>query len=287
MMRREFSMQRLLAGASILMLLVLAGCWSRSTSDEAANQNANTETAVAPSEINDANIALEEGNKFLDTGETDKAIDAFDRAVKLNPDLAEAWFKLGIAFALAEKRDESLEKTEPEEPSANKKPAKPNSVKAFEKAVAAYKKIIKANEEDHVAYFNLGRAYNKLNEDEDAAKALKEAVKINPEDTEYQTELGAILIKLAQYHDAIAPLKKALELDPDNIRAKDLLEDAEAGRSRVNYASTPKEEKKKPGDNSNSSPNTGGASANEKLPPPPPSPAFPRPRPMPSRSPNP
>jgi tetratricopeptide (TPR) repeat protein len=285
MMRSDFSIRKLLAGTGILLLLVLASCSSRSASDAAVTENSNTAAPVEPSEISDANLALAEGNKFLDTGETDKAIDALDRAVKLNPDLAEAWFKLGIAFALAEKRDEGLEKTETEEPSSNKKPAKPNSEKAFEKAVTAYKKLISANDEDHVAYFNLGRAYNKLNEDEDAAKALKQAVKIYPEDTEYQTELGAILIKLAQYHDAIAPLKKAIELDSENIRAHDLLEDAEAGRSRVNYASTPKEEKKKPGDNSNSSSNTPGASGNVKIPPPPPSPAFSRPRTTPARSP--
>ena len=285
MMHSEFSMQKLLVTAGILIMLLLASCSSRPAPDAAANQDTNTAT-INPSEINDANLALAEGNKFLDTGETDKAIDAFDRAVKLNPDLAEAWFKLGIAFALAEKRDESLEKTETEEPAANKKAAKPNSVKAFEKAVAAYKKIIKANEEDHAAYFNLGRAYNKLNEDEDAAKALKEAVKINPEDTEYQTELGAILIKLAQYHDAIAPLKKALEIDPDNIRAQELLEDAEAGRSRVNYASTPKEEKKRSGDSSGLSSNSATPPANVKVPSPTPTPAFPRPRSVPSRSPN-
>jgi tetratricopeptide (TPR) repeat protein len=236
-------------------------------------------------EMNDADLALAEGNKFLDTGETDKAIDALNQAVKLNPDLAEAWFKLGIAYGLAEKRDETLEKTETEEAASNKKPAKPNSEKAFEKAVAAYKKIISTNDEDHVAYFNLGRAYNKLNEDEDAAKALKQAVKLNPEDTEYQTELGAILIKLAQYHEAVGPLKKAVELDPENIRAQELLEDAEAGRSRVNYASTPKEEKRKPGDNSNSNSNTAGQAANNRPPPPLPTPPPARPRPTTSRSP--
>jgi len=285
-MRLDFSMQKFLVSAGILLVLVSAGCSSRTGSDEAANQNSNT-ASVEPSEINDANLALAEGNKFLDTGETDKAIDALDRAVKLNPDLAEAWFKLGIAFALAEKRDESLEKSETEEANENKKPAKPNSEKAFERAVVAYKKIISANDEDHVAYFNLGRAYNKLNDDEDAAKALKQAVKINPEDTEYQTELGSILIKLAQYHEAIPPLKKALELDPENIRAQELLEDAEAGRSRVNYASTPKEDKKKPGDNSNSNSNAAGAGNNVKVPSATPTAAFPPPRSAPSRSPKP
>ncbi len=276
----DFSMRRLLLTAGLMSLLVSASCSWRSASDE-ANQNANTGTDL--SQVSDADRALAEGNTFLDTGETDKAIDALSRAVKLNPDLAEAWFKLGIAYGLAEKRDETLETTENTNSSeSDKKPTKTNSEKAFEKAVAAYKKLINSNGNDDVAYFNLGRAYNKLNEDEDAAKALKQAVKLKPDDTEYQTELGAILIKLAQYHEAIPPLKKALELDPENIRAQELLEDAQAGRSRVNYSSTPKEDKKKD-DNSNTNSNTSGPAGNIKVPPPTPDPASVRPRPSPSR----
>jgi tetratricopeptide (TPR) repeat protein len=286
MTRRNFSMQRFLLVVGVLILFVSAGCSGRAGSEE-ATQNANVSTEV--SEFTDANLALAEGIRFLDTGETDKAIDALSQAVKLDPDLAEAWFRLGIAYALAEKRDAALEKTDSENvdesPSSAKKSSKPNSEKAFEKAVAAYKKLIAANEENHAAHFNLGRAYNKLNEDEDAAKALKQAVKLNPEDTEYQTELGAILIKLAQYQEAIPPLKKALELDPDNLRAQDLLEDAEAGRSRVNYAATPKDEKKKPGDNSASNSNTAAPPVDSKTPPPVATPAPPRPRPSASRAP--
>jgi tetratricopeptide (TPR) repeat protein len=103
-----------------------------------------------------------------------------------------------------------------------------------------------------------------------------------PDDTEYQTELGAILIKLAQYHEAIAPLKKALELDPENIRAQELLEDAEAGRSRVNYSSTPKDDKKPSNSNANSNSNSVTTSDN-KLPPPTPAPNTPKPRPTPAK----
>lgn len=255
-------------------MLVSLGCSGGAVADD-ANQNANTASAL--SNIDDANLALAEGNKFLDTGETDKAIDALSQGVKLNPDLAEAWFKLGIAYALAEKRDETLEIADRETNTDTKKPPKTNSEKAFEKAVVAYKKMIAANSNDDVAYFNLGRAYNKLNDDEDAAKALRQAAKLKPDDTEYQTELGAILIKLAQYHEAIPPLRKALELDPENIRAQDLLEDAEAGRSRVNYSSTPKDDKKKDG-NSNTNSNTMGSPGNVKAPTPTPGPG-PRPRP--------
>ena len=266
----------------LFVCLALGGCSGSAGSDE-ANQNMNASVAE-PSEITDASAALAEGTIFLDTGEIDKAIDALSEAVKLDPDLALAWFRLGIAYALAEKRDETLPTTSPVESSNKPAKVKPNSEKAFEKAVAAYKKMIAINAEDDVAHFNLGRAYNKLNEDENAAKSLKQAVKLKPDDTEYQTELGAILIKLAQYHEAIAPLKKALELDPDNIRAQELLEDAQAGRSRVNYSSTPKEDKKTGTTNTNTNTNT--APSNGKVPTPTPQPGQPRPRPTASRSPN-
>ena len=66
---------------------------------------------------------------------------------------------------------------------------------------------------------------------------MKAAVKLKPDDTEYQTELGAILVKLAEYREAISSLRKAVELDPENSRAIDLLEDAEAGRKRIDFVS--------------------------------------------------
>ncbi len=257
-------------------MLVSAGCSGSAGPDE-SNHPASTATAPV-SQFTDATVALAEGTKFLDEGETDKAIDALGQAVKLDPDLAEAWFKLGIAYGLTEIRDETIvtTDTEPTPSSTGKKESKTNSEIAFEKSVAAYKKVVDSNSDDDVAHFNLGRAYNKLNEDQDAAKALKQAVKIKPDETEYQTELGAILIKLAQYHEAIPPLKKALELDPENIRAQELLEDAEAGRKRVNYSSTPKEGKKPA--NSNTNTNTANP-PRDGLPPPPPTPAQQRPTP--------
>ena len=264
----------------LLLALTSAACWSSASGD--ANTNANVADTL-PSYA-DADQALADGTRFLDEGEIDKAIDALDQAVKLNPDLAEAWFKLGIAYGLAEKRDETI--ATDGIPSDETKKSRPNSEKAFEKAVTAYKKIVDANPDDDFAYYNLGRAYNKLNKDEDAARALKQAVKIKPDDAEYQTELGSILIKLAEYQEAIAPLKKALELDPENIRGQELFEDAEAGRKRVNYTSTPKDDANK---NTNSSTNSNTGASNIATPPSgktsptPPPPAPPRPRPSPSR----
>ncbi len=216
------------------------------------NSNANAAPVSAFAHLTDPAAALAEGNRLLDDNQTEQAIEAFKRAVVLNPDLAEAHFQMGIAYALIESElEQSGVDVEPAIGPGEKKAGqvKLNSQKAFEKAVEAYRKLIAANAKDDVAQFNLGRAYNKLNKDEQAEDAFKQAVKLKPEDTEYQTEYGSILIKLAKYREAIGPLKKALELDAENSRAANLLDDAEAGAKRIDFV-------QKSPDNRNATANT-------------------------------
>lgn len=286
----------------VLSLLAVGAC--RRNGVDVSNTNITGSQAPGPDqpvpEFSDADAALAEGKRLLESGETEKAIQALDQAVRLNPDLAEGYFQLGIAWSLIEVREKTAEMNGTAEPTpeptkvvTNKGDKKElrvlraNSEKYFKKAASAYQKLIDANGEDATAYFNLGRAYNKLNEDEDAEKALRQAVKLNPDDTEFQTELGAILIKLAKYGDAVAALKKALELDADNSKAQDLLDDAEAGQKRVAYVTKPKDDKK-PGANSNTAP--AGAvtpQIGDDTPPPPPADrprtVNPRPTPAPTR----
>ncbi|MGI8883235.1 MAG: tetratricopeptide repeat protein [Pyrinomonadaceae bacterium] len=226
-----------------------------------ANTNAAAETPLP--QFTDANTALAEGIKLLDENSTVKAIDALRQAVKLNPDLGEAHFGLGIAYALIEtEQQENLDsETATPTPTPVKKgkkveAAKTDSEKSFENAVKSYKKYLIKNPKDDAAHFNLGRAYNKLDDDKEALKSIQQAVKLKPDDTEYQTELGEILIKLAQYDEAVRALKKALEIDSLNLPAEDLLEKAEAGKKRVNFGIKPKlpEQKTAPRENPKSKP---------------------------------
>jgi tetratricopeptide (TPR) repeat protein len=222
---------------------------SCSRNGDSGNIAANSANTSSYADITDANQALQIGSDLLENNKTEEAIDALTRATELDPDLAEAWFKLGIAYSLIEKAQSLEAQADVNATDSSGKSAKPNSEKAFRKAIEAYRKILDHDQDDDVSWFNLGRSYNKVNEDQDAAKALRQAVKLKPDNAEYQIELGAILIKLAQYQEAIPPLKKALELDPENSRAADLLEDAQAGRSRVQYSQP------KPGSNANANAN--------------------------------
>src|SRR5262245_12541275 len=95
------------SAASIVLLssLFLAGC----SSAPSGNSNAADATpALAATEFTDANAALAEGIKLLDMGDTERAIELFNRAVELNPDLADAYFQLGIAYSLIETRDAAV-----------------------------------------------------------------------------------------------------------------------------------------------------------------------------------
>ena len=261
-----------------------------------SNQNINAQTPEANIEATPANVKVEatplptftdaetafaEGNKLFDANEIELAIEAYNQAVGLNPDFGEAYFKLGISYAIIEKLEESMPAaaTTEEEPTPTPKPRYKDkkevivrtkkSEKAFENAVKVYKKFLAKNPKDDVAQFFLGRSYDKLNEDKDALKALREAVKLKPENSEYQTELGKILMKLAQYDEAVRALKKAVELDAENILAQELLENAEDGRRRIDFAKKEiqkQEDKTKPVETPRQRANTNTSTAPNEVP---------------------
>lgn len=251
--------------AAVFLFILTSLAFQISCSKGDSNQNTNSETTAAtPLPVfTDAETAFAEGNKLFDDNKMDLAIEAYEQAVKLNPDFAEAYFKLGISYQIREKENEKAaldddEYVEPTPESGKEKIRTKDSEKAFEKAVAAYKKMIENNPKDDAAHFNLGRSHEKLNDDKDALKSLREAVELKPDSSEYQTELGKILIKLAQYYEAVRVLKKALELDESNLLAEELLDKAESGSSRMSYAEREAQKQREKG-NSNISANSPSA----------------------------
>jgi tetratricopeptide (TPR) repeat protein len=183
------------------------------------NANANGPSSTGES---DAEHAKREAKSLVDRGKVlsdpdhnqdEQAVQAFQEAIRLQPDLAEAHLRLGMAYGALDK------KTEAEQ--------------SYKKAVELYKKVIQADAKDADAFFNLGQAHSFLHQDEDAARAFRQATRLRPDDEEAFYQLGRAETKLAHYPEATAAFQKALDLDPDDSRVVEALDNAREGANRI------------------------------------------------------
>jgi len=142
-------------------------------------------------------------------------MDAFQQAIRLDPTLAEAHFRLGLAL-------EALNKAEEAE-------------KEYKFAVESYKKYFENDEnlKDAEAHYDLGQTYAGLHQFSDAIREYRLAVKIRADDPDIYYDLGLAHTKLAQYSEAANAFSKSLEIDPENYRAQDALDEAREGMKRI------------------------------------------------------
>ncbi|HKG12960.1 MAG TPA: tetratricopeptide repeat protein [Pyrinomonadaceae bacterium] len=214
MTKLRFTLYALLVSA----LLATAACSKKQTS-----QGSNTgvpaggpapEQQQGESVSGDAREAFERGKAAYRDDRDEEAVAAFKRAVEIDPDFAEAHYRLGLSYNVMKQTDEAD--------------------KAFREAVKLYEKTTRRDEKDSDAFYFLGLCYEKLGEYEDAVKALKESVKTSPtENDDKYYALGFSQMKLAKYDEAVRAFNKALEINPNNYPAQDRLAESKAGAERI------------------------------------------------------
>jgi len=201
--------------AGLLLLLAMQPACSRKAPPP-ANTNVSFDT-VGSVDANraEARTLVANGREFYRNDEDEKALEAFQQAAKLDPELAEAHFRLGLTYdALGQEQEAEV---------------------AYKKAVETYKKFLSAddNEKDAEAHYNLGQTYAGLHLYSEAVREYRQATKYKPDDAAIYYDLGLALMRLAQYDEASAAFSKSLELDPENYRAEDSLAEAKEGVTRI------------------------------------------------------
>src|SRR6266550_4922590 len=206
----------------ILFLLIgQAGCRRNKTADA----NANGSSGISSSAEGDraqARVLLVQGKEFYRTDQDEKAAEAFEQAIKLDPDLAEAHFRLGLAYDALGKEHEAED--------------------TYKKAIEKYKKYLENKKDDSEGYYNLGQAYAGLHLYSEAVREYRQAIRLKSDDSDIYYDLGTALTKLAQYDEAAAAFSKSLEIDPENYRAQDALEEAREGVKRITAGKKHQEE---------------------------------------------
>ncbi len=206
-------MRAILSISAVWLLVFAVGCrrsGQQSTNDSAGTASVSNNLA---GERTRAREQLEKGKEFYRNDQDAEAVLAFLEAVRLDPDLAEAHFRLALGY-------ESLGKGEEAEAE-------------YKKAVAAYKKYLADNEDDAEAHYNLGQTYAGLSQYSEAIREYRAATKLKDDDPDLYYDLGTAYTKLAQYDEAVGAFSKSLEIDPDYFRAQDGLDEAKEGMKRI------------------------------------------------------
>jgi tetratricopeptide (TPR) repeat protein len=206
-------MRSVLLICAVCLVVSAFGC--KRSNQQSTNNSAGT-SQVSNNLAEDRTRAreqLEKGKQLYRDDQDAEAVLAFMEAIRLDPDLAEAHFRLGLGY-------ESLGKGEEAE-------------SQYKKAVAAYKKYFEQNENDAQAHYDFGQTYAGLGQYSDAIREYREATKLKDDDPDIFYDLGVAHTKLAQYDQAAAAFQKALDIDPEYYRAQDGLDEAKAGIKRI------------------------------------------------------
>ncbi len=206
-------MRTILLICAVWLLVFASGCkrgGQQSTNNSAGTAGVSNNLAGDRTRARDQ---LERGKELYRNDQDAEAVLAFQEAVRLDPDLAEAHFRLGLGYESIGKREEA--ETE------------------YKKAVSAYKKYLEHNDGDAEAHYALGQTYAGLGQYTEAIREYREATKLKEDDPDIYYDLGVALSKLAQYDAAAAAFSKSLEIDPDYYRAQDGLDEAKEGSQRI------------------------------------------------------
>lgn len=206
------------------LILSQANC-SRKKAGNQANTptSSSADKSLSPAlDPKQARVYLEQGKELYKKDEDQAAANAFEKAISLDPSLAEAYFRLGLAHdALGEKQEAD---------------------EAYKKAIDAYKKV---DPKDAEAHYNLGQAYAGRHLYGEAVREYRLATHLKADDSAIYYDLGSALMRLAQYDEAAAAFQKSLDLDPENFRAQDALDEAREGVNRIKTARKYQDQQKK------------------------------------------
>ena len=138
----------------------------------------------------------DQGMLFFEQGDYQKAIEAFDEAIRLNPQDAEAYYHRGVA-------QNSLPQPQMRVSSGGQS--------RYQSAIKDFDAAIRLNPQSD-AYYNRGVAYRKLGQFERAIEDYEEAIRLDPQYAEAYYLSGA----------AYGAIGKSVEAERDFAKAKGL-----------------------------------------------------------------
>ncbi|MDB9870387.1 tetratricopeptide repeat protein [Alphaproteobacteria bacterium] len=128
------------------------------------------------------------GASAAERGMLDEAIEAYNKAISLKPDYADAYYNMGNVLKDQGKLDEAIE---------------------------AYNKSISLKPDFVVSYYNMGNILKNQGKLDEAIKAYNKSISLNPDYTDAYSNMGNALKDQGKLDEAIEAYNKAISLKPD------------------------------------------------------------------------
>lgn len=132
------------------------------------------------------------GVSDYDKGKISEAISAWEKAIIVSPEFADAYYNLGNAY-----EEKGL----------------------LKEAISAWEKVIEITPLDSDTYVNMGVVYTKMGMFREAVKTFQKAIEINPDDPETHYSLGIVYVNTGELDKAIKEYNCTIELRPDYAAA--------------------------------------------------------------------
>ena len=132
---------------------------------------------------------LKEGNTFRNQKQYENAIDAYNQAIRPDPNYVLAHINKGYAL---------------------------NNLERYEEAIEVWDQVISLDPNKAVFHSNKGDALSKLERYEEALRAYEEAIRLDHNNAEYHNNQGCALYNLKRYEEALRAYEEAIRLDHNN-----------------------------------------------------------------------
>jgi tetratricopeptide (TPR) repeat protein len=164
---------------------------------------------------------VDQGNALYDQGKYDEAVQAYDKAIEVNPENADTWYNKGLALERQNKYNEAIQaydkaiELDPKDADAwSAKGAALNSQDKYDEAIQAYDKAIEIDPRYADAWEGKGVALDGQGKYAEAVQAYEKATEINPQYAYAWNNKGVALREQGKYAESIQALDKAIEIDP-------------------------------------------------------------------------